>query len=126
MINMENNFKMPQLKKETNNKVREFEIPKLNFKATEYYDCIDWVSIEISKSPITKSLIRKNPQDTRSMLEESLVRLPSHSQIVERNIKIVTSYMKDMWEWRRRCRRQRKASFTKMMTKFISKKDLVA
>ena len=73
--------------------MREFQVPKLNFKATEYYDCIDWVFTEISEPPITKSLSSEEIQDninSGSILEESLACFPSHSHAVERTVKIVT------------------------------------
>ncbi|GBN77741.1 hypothetical protein AVEN_274589-1 [Araneus ventricosus] len=43
-------------KKKEISRVQEFKVPNLNFRATEYYDCIDWFSTDISEPPITKNL----------------------------------------------------------------------
>ena len=80
-------------KKKKINKVRVFQVPKLQFEATEYYECIDWFSTDISEPPITKSISSEEIEDninSGSMLDESFVCFPSHSQAVERTVKLVT------------------------------------
>ncbi|GBM71383.1 hypothetical protein AVEN_248585-1 [Araneus ventricosus] len=80
-------------KKKEISREREFKVPNLNFRATEYYDCINWFSTGISEPPITKNLSSKEIERnivSGLILEEATVCFLSHTQAVERTIKIVT------------------------------------
>ncbi len=71
----------------------EFTVSKLNFNAIEHYDCIDWSSTDISEPPVTNNISSEEMERniiSRSTLEEAIVFFLSHTQAVERTIKIVT------------------------------------
>jgi len=72
--------------------VREFKIPILNFEADTYIDLIDWLSVEITEPPLTKSI---SDHDLKSMISDvsaeiDILKFPCHTQAVERCIKLVT------------------------------------
>lgn len=110
--------------------MREFKIPKLNFKATEYYYCIDWFSTDISEPPITKNLSSEEIEHNiiaGSILKETSVDFPSHTQAVERMIKIVTEASIKVCDPKKRDAFIRaKIQSRNKMPKFESKKDFVA
>lgn len=74
---------------------RVFTIPELNFNAKEYYDLIPWDSIQLTEPPILKHLtvdelqkVISNPDDVTAV--ENILKLPCHTQAVERAVKTVT------------------------------------
>ncbi|KAK4880464.1 hypothetical protein RN001_008610 [Aquatica leii] len=72
--------------------IRVFQVPKLNFKAEEYIYMIDWQSSEVTKSPLIKHI---SIEDLENMILDvpdniSILKLPCHTQAVERCIKMVT------------------------------------
>lgn len=75
----------------TRKQIREFIIPKINFKATTYYDLIDWQNCELSEPPILASISNDNlNQLINTVPEMDLVKFPCHTQAVERHVKIVS------------------------------------
>lgn len=72
--------------------VREFQIPKLNYNAVEYYDLIDWSKEKISEPPITANY--SDVEIKNMILSEDAIlpfeKFPCHTQAVERCVKLVT------------------------------------
>ena len=72
--------------------VRAFLVPKINFGASTYYDIIEWD--DITESLLTKDITRECIMAclNRKQLDIELkfVNLSSHTQAVERHIKLVT------------------------------------
>ena len=70
-------------------KIRHFELPKLNFKAEEYFDMIQWnYPLE---PPATLNL---SNEDIATLIASGshfeIGKLPCHSQAVERHVRLVT------------------------------------
>nr|CAI5856215.1 unnamed protein product [Callosobruchus analis] len=71
--------------------IREFKIPKINVEATTYDDLIDWQNYELSEPPILASIPNDHlNQLIKTVPEMDLVRFPSHTQVVERMVKVVS------------------------------------
>lgn len=73
--------------------VRCNKVPKLNFKATNYYDMINWKTITLTVPPVLRSvsneeLIKGLTGDTAEVWRFS--EFPSHTVAVERTVKLVT------------------------------------
>lgn len=73
--------------------VRFNKVPKLNFKANNYYDMINWKSITLTVPPVLRSvsneeLIQGLSGDTAEIWKFS--EFPSHTVAVERTVKLVT------------------------------------
>jgi hypothetical protein len=73
------------------NSVRLFKLPKINFNASSYIDLIDW------KNVTDPSIFKTTPDEDIQLFfkqegegEISLLRLPCHTQAVERAVKAVT------------------------------------
>ncbi|GBM85711.1 hypothetical protein AVEN_163043-1 [Araneus ventricosus] len=76
------------------NCVRRFVIPAVNFRATDYVDLINWqacnvtpptVLIHISSHELLKMIQGDVPMDGKDF-----IKFPSHTQAVERIVKLVT------------------------------------
>jgi hypothetical protein len=78
------------------NVVRIFEIPEVNFKAETYSNLIDWRNIHITEPPLIKHFFNAELQDLVDEGENSDLwhydgfELPNHTQAVERCVKLVT------------------------------------
>lgn len=73
--------------------IRRFIIPELNFEAEDYIDLIKWDDVEVTEPPLTKSWLQekfKEVAEAGAGLEETILKLPCHTQAVERCIKLVT------------------------------------
>lgn len=73
--------------------LRSFVIPKINFDASDYIDLIDWHATVITLPPILANLTTKEIEDliikdSNKMVE--LIALPTHTQAVERCVKLVS------------------------------------
>ncbi|KAK3925274.1 MAU2 chromatid cohesion factor-like protein [Frankliniella fusca] len=73
--------------------VRYNKVPKLNFKAKNYYDMIDWNTITLTVPPVLRSasnseLITWLSRDTAEVWQ--FCEFPSHTVAVERTVKLVT------------------------------------
>ncbi len=77
-------------RKQTSKQVKMFQIPKIDFGASEYFDMIFWHDVEVTEPPLTRHL---TTQDSRRLLEAenlnmisecTLFELPSHTQAGER------------------------------------------
>lgn len=110
------------------NKIRLFQLPNINFDALSYVDLIDWQE-NVTEPPILKTIPDK---DIRLLVEQrgegdiSLLRLPCHTQAVERAVKSVTEASRTL------CSKSEKEGFIKaqiesrkIMPKFDNKKDFV-
>lgn len=69
----------------------------MNFKAIEYYDCIDWIFFKHSELPSFSSEEIQNNINSGSILEEELVLLPSKIRAMGRTVKIVTKAALKIW-----------------------------
>lgn len=73
--------------------IRTFTIPKLNFDTTDYIDMIDWFDTPITSTPL---LSRISDATIRSCIQGvnadilPVIRVPCHTQAVERCLKLVT------------------------------------
>lgn len=73
--------------------IRNFVLPKINFKATDYTEIIDWCTCPLYSPPILqgvsddeiKLLINSDTRPIRDIKE-----FPCHTQVVERYVKLVT------------------------------------
>lgn len=77
--------------------VRVFEVPPLNFEATDYFELIDWQLCAITEPPILKSLSDDDLQrfiHNGTTTAVTFSRFPSHTQAVERCVKAVTEASK--------------------------------
>ena len=67
-------------------------VPKINFRATTYYNMIEWDGITVP--PLTKDIASECIMDclNRNQLDIELkfLNLPCHTQAVERHIRVVT------------------------------------
>lgn len=109
-------------------KVRLFKLPNINFNASSYIDLIDWQQ-NITEPPILKTISDGNIQlfvEQKGEGDICLLRLPCHTQAVERAVKTVTEASSTL------CYKSDKEGFIKaqiesrrVMPKFDSKKDFV-
>lgn len=107
-------------------RLRLFQLPEVNFNASTYYDLLDWQE-NITESPILKSVTEENLRlfvAQKGEGELNLLRLPCHTQAVERAVKAVTEASCSL------CNRTAREGFIKAqidsrksMPKFGSKKD---
>jgi hypothetical protein len=71
--------------------IRRFEIPDFNFDAEDYIDLIEWQRCELTEPPMTS---RISDEDLQQMVIDGDVpqmkRFPSHTQAVERCVKLVS------------------------------------
>lgn len=77
-----------------NGQIRRFKVPaKLNFNALEYFDMIDWAVCPISEPPVIKAMTDtelRNLITTEVTPTVPFLKFPSHTQAVERHVKLVT------------------------------------
>ena len=77
----------------TQDTVRAFKPPTLNFNAETYYEMIDWNSLELTEPPLTKSVKTKDIIELIETGDMPIFKsqdIPCHTQSVERHIKLVT------------------------------------
>lgn len=72
--------------------VRTHQIPKIVFTAQEYYEMIDWSAVNLTELPLMRNMCLEdlcnaveNPKEI-----ENFFSFPSHTQAVERGVKIIT------------------------------------
>ncbi|GBL82053.1 hypothetical protein AVEN_50620-1 [Araneus ventricosus] len=74
------------------NCVRRFVIPVVNFGATNYVDLIDWQACNVTSPPVPRQIssheLLKMIQDDVSMDGWDFIKFPSHTQAVERIVKL--------------------------------------
>lgn len=72
--------------------VREFKVPPINFDAQEYFDLVDWQSVELTEPPIIKNVSDDKLSEMILHIpdEIDILKFPCHTQAVERHIKLVT------------------------------------
>jgi hypothetical protein len=73
--------------------LRQFQVPLLNFNATEYIDLIDWISLPRFEPPIMRHMDSDSLNDI--LTEKTIptlynVKFPCHTQAVERSIRLVS------------------------------------
>ncbi|GBN16010.1 hypothetical protein AVEN_207094-1 [Araneus ventricosus] len=109
------------------NCVRRFVIPAVNYRATDYGDLIDWQACNVTPPPVLRHItsreLLKMIQDDVPMDGWDLIKFPSHTQEVERIVKLVTEAS------RKRVGPQNRDGFIKatlesrkQMSQFVSKK----
>lgn len=67
--------------------------PKLNFRASNYIELIDWSNCTLSPPPIMKCVTNESIQKylrTREIPDFEFLKFPCHMQAVERCVKLVT------------------------------------
>ncbi|GBN96867.1 hypothetical protein AVEN_266714-1 [Araneus ventricosus] len=76
------------------NCVRRFVIPAVNFQATDYVDLIDWQACNVtpptSLRHISSHELLKMIQDDVPMDGWDFIKFPSHTQAIERIVKLIT------------------------------------
>ncbi|GBM69752.1 hypothetical protein AVEN_75393-1 [Araneus ventricosus] len=76
------------------NFVRRFVIPAVNFGFTDYVDLIDWKAFYAPPPPVLRQIsshqLLKMRQDDVPMDGRVFIKFPSHTQAVERIMKLVT------------------------------------
>ncbi|GBO33958.1 hypothetical protein AVEN_4149-1 [Araneus ventricosus] len=76
------------------NCVHRFFIPAVNFRATDYVDLIDWQACNVTPPTILRQInsheLLKMIQDYVPMDGWNFIKFPSHTQIVERIVKLFT------------------------------------
>lgn len=73
--------------------IRQFVTPKLNFDAHEYYEMLDWTTVQVSEPPLTTDISEADMRlyvKTGGDTTLEFPRFPCHTQAVERCVKIVT------------------------------------
>lgn len=113
----------------TGNLPRVFEVPQINFDANEYIDLIDWQQ-NFFDPPILRHITNKGINEViESQGDENLIflKLPCHTQAVERSVKIVTEASMSLCDKNsREGLIQAKLASRKLMPRFDSKRDFVA
>ncbi|GBM16351.1 hypothetical protein AVEN_28313-1 [Araneus ventricosus] len=75
------------------NCVRRFIIPVVNFRATDYVGLIDWQACNATLPTVLRHMssheLLKMLQDDVPMDDRYLIKFPSHTQAVERIVKLV-------------------------------------
>ncbi|GBN06928.1 hypothetical protein AVEN_181213-1 [Araneus ventricosus] len=111
------------------NYVRRFIIPVVNFRATDYVDLIDWQACNVTPPTALRHIscheLPKMIQDDVPMDGWDFIKFHSHTQAVERIVKLVTEAS------RKKVGPQNRDGFIrvtlesiKQMSQFESKKDL--
>lgn len=71
--------------------VRNFEVPPINFEASEYIDLINWNDCKLTEPPVLSNL---SDEEVKKMVQTGETPdfpcFPCHTQAVERCVKIVT------------------------------------
>ncbi|GBL97776.1 hypothetical protein AVEN_231943-1 [Araneus ventricosus] len=109
------------------NCVLRFVIPAVNIRATDYVGLIDWQGCNVTPSTVLRHIssheLLKMMQDDVPMDGRDFIKFPSHTQTVDRIVKIVAE------AFRKRVRPQNRDEFMratleprKQMSKFESKK----
>lgn len=78
---------------DTDEDIRTFQIPPLNFQAEYYYEMINWQTAKTTEPPCTTKFSNdelKNLIQTGDAFESQFNSIPCHTQAVERTIKLVT------------------------------------
>lgn len=77
-----------------NTPVRKFKLPNINYDAKVYYDLVDWQNIIVNEPPLSKTLTESRLSDCvlykNNEIRKTIEGIPSHTQAVERAIKLVT------------------------------------
>ena len=83
---------------QSNELVRAFRVPPINFQSNLYYEMIDWSKNVITEPPLFKNIplqdIKEMASTGRSFEFGPLQKLPCHTQAVERHVKIITEASK--------------------------------
>ncbi|GBN84829.1 hypothetical protein AVEN_69258-1, partial [Araneus ventricosus] len=76
------------------NCVRRFVIPAFNFRATDYVDLIDWQACNVTPPAVLRHIsyheLLKMIQDDVPVDGCEFIKFPSHTQSVERIVKLIT------------------------------------
>ena len=110
-------------------KLRLFQVPNMNFKATESYNMVNWSTTEATEPPLTRGLSQQEIDEnitTAACAPQKISAFPCHSQAVEKLVRVVTKAAGKVcgWESREDYIRVKLAS-RKKMPRFASKRDYV-
>jgi len=86
-------------------KLRLFQVPDMNFKATESYDMVNWSTTEATEPPLTRSLSQKEIDvniTTAACAPQKISAFPCHSKAVERLDRVVTEAAGKVCGWKSR------------------------
>jgi hypothetical protein len=73
--------------------IRVFQVPLLNFKATDYIDLIKWQDCQVTEPPVTVKLSNNKLQEligSKETPKYDFQKYCCHTQVVERTVKLVT------------------------------------
>ena len=109
----------------TGNSVRRFLVPKLNFKAKEYFKLVNMNGSDILEPPAIKNLDNSEIEDIQT--HPLCLKHPCHNQAVERHIKLVTQASSSVAGYERRDGLIRqKIKSRRLMKVFNTKKQFAA
>lgn len=107
---------------------RRFKLPPVNMDAPSYMDLIDWQT-EISEPQIMKHLLDQKITDfveAGGEDELSFLRLPCHTQVVERAVKVTTEASTSLCTEKARVGSiKAKLESRKILPKFETKRDFM-
>lgn len=113
--------------------IRPFQIPKLNFKAKEYTELINWDTLVVTPPPVLSHISTAGLQEMVQDAAEGqppvidVLPFPCHTQSVERHIKIVTEAAQQTSSHEDREGNIRQKIRSRLnMPKFATKKDYTA
>lgn len=113
-------------RREQSQDLRFFHVPELNMNAEVYYDLINWQQ-QVTEPPILKQISTEELECFIVRGEENKIdflRLPCHTQAVERSVKTVTEASGTLCsKSAREGYIKSKIESRKLMPKFDSKKD---
>ena len=73
--------------------IRTFKVPPIKYSSEDYIDLIDWDALKtLTEAPLTKRLSEsqiKSFMESKALWDD-IPKIPSHTQSVERHIKLVT------------------------------------
>ena len=71
------------------NSPRAFNLPTVNFEATDYTRMIDWSTVQCTEPPLTMEM---SEEDVMAIIEtpHTFPPYPNHTQAVERAVRVVT------------------------------------
>ncbi|KAE8746239.1 hypothetical protein FOCC_FOCC007111 [Frankliniella occidentalis] len=104
-------------------------VPTLNFKATNYYEIIDWKKVTLTVPPVLRSISNKeliNGLSEDSAIEWDFQKFPCHTVAVERTVKLVTEASQAVYGPEARDRFIRTTLKSRQqIPKFASKSDFI-
>ena len=108
-----------------NTSIRKFSVPKLNFQAAHYTDMVDLNTVNITSTPILSNLSSVDLELSIDNERWEFFDYPSHTQAVERTVKLVTDASNTVYGYENRhAYIKTTPESRKQLPKNNSKKDL--